>query len=86
MCVCHRSAQEDCRLHAYVFIRSGMIHVFVPNLHGTDITVRCMRPYNEYKAIVPQSRRGARSNATLFENRQQKNSNAMSCALENKAH
>ncbi len=42
--------------------------------HGTDISVRCMRPYNEYRQFTPNPEGGARSNATLFDNRQQKNS------------
>ncbi len=33
-----------------------------------------MRPYNEYKQFTPNPEGGARSNATLFDNRQQKNS------------
>ncbi len=52
----------------------GTVHVFVPNRHGTGISVRCMRPYKQIQAIHTQSRRGARSNATLFDNCQQKNS------------
>ncbi len=33
-----------------------------------------MRPYNEYRQFTPNPEGGARSNATLFDNRQQKNS------------
>ncbi len=42
--------------------------------HGTGISVRCMRPYNEYRQFTPNPEGGARSNETLFDNRQQKNS------------
>ncbi len=48
--------------------------VFIPNRHGTDLSVRCMRPYEEYRQFTPNSNGGAHSNAALFENRQQKNS------------
>ncbi len=51
----------------YIYIRGGTIHVFVQNRHG-------MRPYNEYRQFTPNPERGARSNAMLFDNRQQKNS------------
>ncbi len=54
--------------------RGGTVHVFVPNHHGTGISVRCMRPYDEYRQFPPNPEGGARSNATLFDNRQQKNS------------
>ncbi len=54
--------------------RGGTVHVFVPNPHGTDISVRCMRPYNKYRQFTPNPEGGARSNAMLFDNRQQKNS------------
>ncbi len=30
-----------------------MVHVFVPNHHGTDLLVRCMRPYDEYRQFTP---------------------------------
>ncbi len=42
--------------------------------HGTGISVRCMRPYKEYRQFTPNPEGGARSNTTLFDNRQQKNS------------
>ncbi len=59
----------------YIY-RGGTVHVFVfvPNRHGTDLSVRCMRPYNEYRQFTPNPEGGARSNATLFDNCQQKNS------------
>ncbi len=58
----------------YVYIRGGTVHVFVPNRHGMDLSVRCMRPYDEYRQFTLNPEGGARSNATLFDNRQQKNS------------
>ncbi len=45
----------------------GTVHVFVPNRHGTGISVRCMRPYDEYRQFTPNPEGGARSH-------QQKNS------------
>ncbi len=57
-----------------VYIYICTVHVFVPNSHGTDLSVRCMRPYNEYRQFTPNPEGGARRNATLFDNRQQKNS------------
>ncbi len=48
-----------------------MAHVFVPNI---GFSVRCMRPYDEYRLFTPNPEGGARSNATLFDNRQEKNS------------
>ncbi len=51
-----------------------MTPLFVPNRHGMDISVRCMWPYDEYSQFTPNPEGGARSNATLFDNRQQKNS------------
>ncbi len=53
----------------YIYIRGGTIHVFVPNRHGTG-----MRPYDEYRQFTPNPEGGACSNATLFDNHQQKNS------------
>ncbi len=42
--------------------------------HSTGISVRCMRPYKEYRQFTPNPEGGARSNTTLFNNHQQKNS------------
>ncbi len=36
-----------------LYIRGGMVHVFVPNRHGTGISVRCMMPYDEYRQFTP---------------------------------
>ncbi len=57
-----------------IYAHGGMVHVFVPNRHGTDLSVRRMRPYDEYRQFTPSPEGGTRSNATLFDNRQQKNS------------
>ncbi len=50
------------------------VHVFVPNRHGMDLSVRCMRPHDEYRQFTPNPEWDARSNAILFDNNQQKNS------------
>ncbi len=55
----------------YIYIRGGTVHVFVSNRHGTGISVRCMRPYDEYRQFTPNPEGGARSNAMLLDNRQQ---------------
>ncbi len=55
------------------YTRGGTVHVFVSNRHGTDISVRCVRPYNEYRQFTPNPEEGARSSAMLFDNHQQKN-------------
>ncbi len=52
-----------------MYIRGVTIHVFVPNRHGTDTSVQCMRPYDEYRQFTLNPEGGARSNATLFDNR-----------------
>ncbi len=36
----------------YIF-RGGTVHVFVPNHHGTDLAVQCMRPYDDYRQFTP---------------------------------
>ncbi len=36
-----------------VHSRGGTVHVFIPNSHGTCISVRCMRPYDEYRQFTP---------------------------------
>ncbi len=57
-----------------LYTRGGTVHVFVPNCHGMDLSVRCMRPYDEYRQFTLNPEGGAQSNATLFDNCQQKNS------------
>ncbi len=64
-----------------VSIRGGTVHVFVPNHHGTGISVRCMMLYDEYRQFTPNPEGGARSNTTLFDNRQQKNGDTEAGAL-----
>ncbi len=61
-------------IYIYIYIRGGTVHVFVPNCHGTDLLVWCMRPYDEYRQFTPNSEGGTRINVTLFDNCQQKNS------------
>ncbi len=52
----------------------GTIHVFVPNRHSAGISFRCMKSYNEFRQFTLDPEGGARSNSTLFDNSQQKNS------------
>ncbi len=40
-------------IYIYIYIRGGTVHVFVSNRHGTGISVRCMRPYDEYRQFTP---------------------------------
>ncbi len=40
-------------IYIYIYIRGGTVHVFVLNCHGTDLSVRCMRPYDEYRQFTP---------------------------------
>ncbi len=54
----------------FLYIRGGTVHVFVRNRHGTDLSVRFLRPYDEYRQFTPNPEEGARSNVTLFDNRQ----------------
>ncbi len=54
-----------------------MVPVFVPDHHRTDLSVRCMRPSDEYRQITPNLEGGTRSNATLFDNRQRQQTNAV---------
>ncbi len=63
-------------IYIYIYIRGGTVHVLVLNRHSTDLLVRCMRPYDEYRQFTPNPALGDRSNATLFDNPQcqQKNS------------
>ncbi len=61
-------------MYLSVFIRGVTVHVFIPNRHGTCISVRCIRPYDECRQFTPNPEEGARSNATLFDNSQLKNS------------
>ncbi len=39
--------------------RGGTVHVFVSNRHGTGISVRCMRLYDEYRQFTPNPELGA---------------------------
>ncbi len=66
-------------------IRGGTVHVFVPNRHGTDLSVRCMRPYDEYRQFTPNPEGGAAAMQHCLITASRRTANAMSCALENKA-
>ncbi len=70
-------------IYIYIYIRGGTVHVFVPNHHDSDLSVRCMRPYDEYSQFPPPNPEGgARSNAMLFEtaSASRRTANAVSCA------
>ncbi len=70
----------------YIYIRGGTVHVFVPNRHVTDISVPCMRPYDEYRQFTPNPEGGAAVMQRCLITASRRTVNAMSCALENKAH
>ncbi len=74
VCVCTH-IQLYIYIYMYIF-RGGTVHVFVPNRHDTDLSVRCIRPCDEYRQFTPNPEGGTSSNAMLFDNhqRQQKNS------------
>ncbi len=59
-----------------ICIWRGTVHVFVPKCHGTDLSVRCIRPYDEYRQFTPNPEGVACGNTMLFDYRQcqQKNS------------
>ncbi len=59
---------------AYTHTRVGTVHVFVLNRDGTGNSVQCMTPYDEFRQFTANPEGGTRSNATLFDNRLQKNS------------
>ncbi len=40
-------------VYIYVYICGGPAHVFIPNHPSTDLSVRCMRPYDEYRQSPP---------------------------------
>ncbi len=62
-------------IYIYIYITGGTVHVFVPNRHGTDFSVRCIRLYDKYRQFTPNPEGGTRSNATLFDNRQRQQKN-----------
>ncbi len=54
VCIClHYMICIYIYIYIYIYIRGDMVHVFVPNRHGTGISVRCMRPYDEYRQFTP---------------------------------
>ncbi len=61
---------------ALLSIRGGTVHVFIPNRHGTDLLVQCMRPYDKYRQFTPNPEGVARCNAMLFDNRQRQQKNS----------
>ncbi len=63
----------------------GTIHVFVPNRHGTDISFRCMKSYNEFRQFTLDPEEGVRSNERCLITASRRTVNAVSCTLENKA-
>ncbi len=69
----------------YINIRGGTVHVFVPNRHGTDLSVRCIRPYNEYRQFTPIQKGVPAVMQCCLITASRRTANAMSCALENKA-
>ncbi len=75
-------------MYACVCIRGGTVHVFVPNRHGTHLSVRCMRPYDKYRKFTPNPEGGTCSNAMLFDNhqRQQKNSESRELRAGDRDH
>ncbi len=64
-----------------VYIRGGKVHVFVPNRHGTGISVRCMRPYDKYRQFPPNPE-VVMQRCLITASR--RTANAVSCALETK--
>ncbi len=64
--------------------RGGMVHVFVLNRHGTDLSVRCMSPYDKYRQFTPNPEGGVTAVQRCL-TAIRRTVNAMSCALENKA-
>ncbi len=59
-------------------IRGGTVHVFVPNRHVTDLSVRCMMPDNEYRRFTPNPE-GVMQRCLITASR--RIANATSCAL-----
>ncbi len=58
--------------------RGGTVHVFVPNHHVTDLSVRCMMPDNEYRRFTPNPE-GVMQRCLITASR--RIANATSCAL-----
>ncbi len=61
-------------IYIYIYIYILGVARYMYSYIRTGISVRCMRPYDEYRQFTPNPEGGAHSNATLFDNRQQKNS------------
>ncbi len=65
-----------------IYIRGVTIHVFVPNRHSTDLSVRCMRPYNEYRQFTLNPEEGAAVMQRCLITASRRTENAMSYALK----
>ncbi len=71
---------------AYTHTRVGTVHVFVPNRDGTGNSVQCMRPYDEFRQFTPNAEGAPAVMQRCLITASRTTANAMSCALENKAH
>ncbi len=69
----------------YIF-RGGTVHVFEPNRHGTDLSVQCMRPYDDYRQFTPNPEGAPAVMQRRLITASRKTANDVSCVLENKAH
>ncbi len=63
----------------------GTVHVFVPNRQGSDLLVRCMRPYDEYRQFTPNLEGAPTVMQRYLITASRRTANGVSCALENKA-
>ncbi len=61
VCVIYFNVKIHIYTHMYIYVQTLELH-----------SGPCMRPYDEYRQFTPNPEWGARSNATLFDNRQQK--------------
>ncbi len=68
---CYKKKKKKKNIYIY---RGGTVHVFVPNHHGNGHLGSVHEALRRIQAIHPNPEGGAHSNATLFDNRQQKNS------------
>ncbi len=69
------------QIEIYLYIRGGTVHVFVSNRHGTGISVRCTRPYNEYRQFTLNPEGGAQSNVTASRRTANANGDTEAAAL-----
>ncbi len=68
----------------YIYIRGGTVQVFVPNRHGTDLSFRCMRPYDEYRQFTPnlEGALAVMQPCLITASSNRRTTNAVSCTLE----